>query len=149
MCAVKGVVEVLAVLVVGTMVGSEFAVAAFLHPIVGRLPGDAFHAARAESSRLLGKVMPFWYAVALVLLVLAAVLTRHPLIVVAAGVMATVLLLTVTALVPINNRIAAWSDHPPAEDSAGRDLAARWDRLHWLRVALLAVLFGVLVLACR
>ena len=50
------------------------------------------------------------------------------------------MLLTVTVLVPINNRIAAWTD------AADRDLARRWDRLHWVRVVILVVLYVLLVL---
>jgi hypothetical protein len=46
-------------------------------------------------------------------------------------------------LVPINNRIAAW----PAAGELSRGLANRWDRLHWVRVAILAVLFVVLAVA--
>jgi hypothetical protein len=50
---------------------------------------------------------------------------------------------TVTMLVPINNRIAKW----PATGELSRDLAARWDRLHRLRVAVLVLLFAVLAVA--
>jgi hypothetical protein len=57
--------------------------------------------------------------------------------------MAAVVLLTVTMLVPINNRIARW----PASGEISRGLAVRWDRLHWLRVGVLVVLFVVLAVA--
>ncbi len=57
--------------------------------------------------------------------------------------MAAVVLLTVTLLVPINNRIAARL----ASGELSRELAARWDRLHWLRVATLGVLFVMLTIA--
>lgn len=136
------IVEMVAVLVVGPMVGSEFAVAAFAHPIVGRLPDDAFRVARSDSSRVLGRVMPFWYLAALALLVATAVVTRTWLIGIAAGLMAAVILLTVAVMVPINNRIAAWSTN----GELSRQLAARWDRLHWLRVLMLAALFVLLVI---
>jgi Domain of unknown function (DUF1772) len=43
-------------------------------------------------------------------------------------------LLTVTTLVPINNRISRWK----TDADVSRDLAGRWDRWHWLRVGLLA-----------
>lgn len=138
----KEIVEILAVLVVGSMVGSEFAVAAFVHPLVGRLSDDAFRAARSDSSRVLGRVMPFWYLAALALLVATAVVTRTWLIGIGAGLMACVVLLTVAVMVPINNRIAGWS----AGGELSRRLAARWDRLHWLRVLMLAALFVLLVL---
>jgi hypothetical protein len=57
--------------------------------------------------------------------------------------MAAVVLLTVTMLVPINNRIAKW----PVTGEVSRELAARWDRLHWLRVVLLSALFALLAVA--
>jgi Domain of unknown function (DUF1772) len=62
---------------------------------------------------------------------------------IAAALMAGVVLFTVTVLVPINSRIAAW----PATGEVSRELAARWDRLHWLRVAVLMSLFGLLTVA--
>jgi Domain of unknown function (DUF1772) len=138
----------LAVLITGSMVGVEFAVAAFANPVFARLPDEAFRTARGEAGRVLGKVMPFWYGAALVLLVAATVVahaagSRGWLCGIAAALMAAVVLLTVTMLVPINNRIAAW----PATGELSRELAARWDRLHWLRVAVLVVLFGLLVIA--
>jgi uncharacterized iron-regulated membrane protein len=142
--SVQQIIEVLAVLVVGPMVGSEFAVAAFVNPIVGRLPDDAFRTARSDSSRLLGKVMPFWYIASLGLLAAAAVVAHSRLIGIAAGLMAVVVVLTVALMVPINNRIAAWSTN----GAPSRELAARWDRLHALRVTLLAALFVLLAAAC-
>jgi hypothetical protein len=49
-------------------------------------------------------------------------------------------LLSVTVLVPINNRTAAWR----STDDVDRDLAGRWDRLHWVRVGLLVAMFVVI-----
>lgn len=138
------IIYALAVAVTGPMVGVELAVAAFFNPLVARLPDDAFRVARGQASRVLGAVMPFWYAASLLLLVLATVSAwggaRGGWLGVAAGLMVVVVLLTVTMLVPINNRIAKW----PATGELSRGLATRWDRLHWLRVGLLVVLFLVL-----
>jgi hypothetical protein len=92
---------------------------------------------------LLGVVMPFWYIGALVLLIAAAVLSRNVLVVGAVALMAAAVLLSVTTLVPINNRIGRWQ----TDADVSRDLAGRWDRLHGLRVALLAALWVLLVLA--
>lgn len=136
-------VEILAILVVGTLVGAEFAVAAFVRPILGRLSDDAFWAARADGARLLGRVMPFWYLTSFALLVGAAAVAgaQRWLIGAGAGPMVVVVLMSVLVLVPINNRIAAWR----GTEEVSRELAARWDGLHWVRVALLAVTFAVLV----
>lgn len=140
----KEAIQILAVLVTGSMVGVEFGVAAFTHPLLARLPDDAFRAARSESSRVMGKVMPFWYFTSLALLVAAAVTARSPLIGAAVVLMTAAMLLTVTVLVPINNRVAAW----PAGGEVSYELAGRWDRLHWVRVALLATLFALLTVGC-
>ena len=119
--------QILTVIVVGTLVGVEFGVAAFTNPILEQLPDDAYRQARAAGSRVLGAVMPFWYATAAALLVV-------------------VMVLSLTALVPINNRVAAWAGAGPDEAPTSRELARRWDRLHWLRVALLLVAFVLVAL---
>jgi len=141
---VTTMVEILAVLVAGTLVGSEFAVAAFFHPILGRLPDDAFRTVRADVARLLGRVMPFWYLASAVLLVAATAVAgpQRLLIGTAVGLMVIVVLLTVVVMVPINNRIAAWS----GTGEVSRPLAARWDRLHLVRVTILAVMSVLLVI---
>jgi hypothetical protein len=135
------IVEMLVLVIAGPLVGVEFAVAAFANPIFGRLPDDAYAQARSDGSRLLGKVMPFWYVATLALLVVAAIVTSGAWpFTAAATLMALVVLMTVTVLVPINNRIGAWS----SSNDASRDLAARWDRLHWLRVAMLGAMLALL-----
>lgn len=140
------IVETVALVIAGPMVGVEFAVAAFTNPIVGRLPDDAYWRARRDGSRVLGKVMPVWYIATLVALIATAVITPGQwLVTVAAVVLALVVLMTVTVLVPINNRIGAWTDAADVD----RELAGRWDRLHWLRVALLVVMFVLLAVSAR
>lgn len=137
------IVNIVAVVITGPMVGVEIAVAAFTNPIFDRLPDDAYRQARRDGSRVLGRVMPFWYIATLIVLIVAAVVASGDWpITTAAVLMVLVVLLTVTMLVPINNRIGAWSD---AAD-VSRDLARRWDRLHWLRVVILVVLFILLTL---
>ncbi|KUI45005.1 hypothetical protein AU197_12145 [Mycobacterium sp. IS-1590] len=138
------IVHVLALLIVGPLVGVELAVAVFLNPALGRLPDEAFAQARSDSGRVLGKVMPFWYVAALVVLIVAAVLLRADwLFITAALTMALVVVATVTLMVPINNRIGRWSEGADVD----RGLARQWDRLHWRRVALLVVVFGLVVVA--
>jgi hypothetical protein len=136
---VKQIVEILAISVTGILVGAEFAVAAFLNPILGRLPDDERRAARADGARMLGRLMPFWYFAAFALLVAVAVVadSQRRLVGTGVGLMAVAVLLSVAVLVPINNRIAA--------GEVSTRLVARWDRLHRLRVAILATLFVELV----
>ncbi|MEB4208130.1 DUF1772 domain-containing protein [Mycobacterium sp. 94-17] len=140
-------IDALTVVVTGLMVGVELAVAVFFHPLIARLPDDGFRAARAGAARALGTTMPFWYAVVLLLIAALAIEDRGEqrdwLCGIAAGLMAAVILMTVTLLVPINNRIAKW----PSTGELSRELAARWDRRHRARVILLLAVFVLLALA--
>lgn len=140
------IAQILTVIVVGTLVGVEFGVAAFTNPILERLPDDAYRQARAAGGRLLGTVMPFWYVGAAALLIGNAVVDPTPLPVTAVVLMGAVLVLTLTTLVPINNRVAAWAGAGPDAAPTSRALAHRWDRLHWLRVALLFAAFVLVAL---
>ncbi|MGV9800635.1 DUF1772 domain-containing protein [Mycobacterium sp. NPDC003449] len=140
---VTEIIEIAALLVTGALVGIEFGVTAFFHPILERLPDPQYVQARGASARVLGKVMPFWYGTALALQLAVAVVWPGPAVIGAVVTMVVVMALTLTALVPVNNRVAAWAG--PADIS--RADARRWDRLHWVRVGLLAVGFVLLLLA--
>jgi hypothetical protein len=141
------IAQVLTVVVVGALVGVEFGVAAFTNPILERLPDDAYRQARAAGSRILGTVMPFWYAAAAALLIADAVLAPATGAIAAVVLMAVVMVLTLTTLVPINNRVAAWAGAGSDEAPTSRDLARRWDRLHWVRVALLLAIFVLVAMS--
>jgi hypothetical protein len=53
--------------------------------------------------------------------------------------------MSVTLLVPINNRVAAWTaDHHPAD---WREQQKRWDRLHYARVAIIVAGFVLTLVA--
>ncbi len=123
------------------MTGNELAVAAFIHPQLSALEDRAHAPAAASIARILGRIMPFWYGVAL-LLILGAAYEHRPilsgsglLITLAASLWAAIIVFTIAMLVPINNRIAAMNPAQPHADWL-RD-RARWDRLHQIRVALL------------
>jgi hypothetical protein len=131
------VIAIVALVLTGPLVGVEFGVAAFTNPLAAKLPDDAYRVIRSGGSRLLGALMPFWYIGAFVALIAYAVVSRNVLAFVAVAVLAVALLLTVTVLVPINNRIGAWR----GEEDVNRDLTGRWDRLHWARVGLLVAMF--------
>lgn len=134
------VIAIVALVLTGPLVGVELGVAAFTNPLAAKLPDDAYRAFRSGGSRLLGALMPFWYIGTLVVLIAGAVVSHNVLAIVAVALMAVAILLTVTVLVPINNRIGAWR----SEDEVDRDLAGRWDRLHWVRVGLLAAMLVLL-----
>jgi hypothetical protein len=134
------VIAIVALVLTGPLVGVELGVAAFTNPLVAKLPDDAYRVFRSGGSRLLGALMPFWYLGAAVVLIASAVLSRNMFTIVAIALMGVVMLLTLTVLVPINNRIGAWRTN----DDVNRDLAGRWDRLHGVRVGLLVAMFVAL-----
>jgi uncharacterized membrane protein len=140
---------VLTATVVGTMVGVEFAVAAFVNPILLRLPAGPSLEARADGARVLGRIMPFWYVGSLILTAgLAAATWDRP----AAGaaiagtaLLAVSVVMSVALLVPINNRSATWTaDNHPGD---WREQQQRWDRLHYARVVIIVAAFVLTLVA--
>ncbi len=123
------VLNVIAIIVAGLMVGSELSIAAFVHPTLDRLP-DAVHlpAASALAEVLIlwhqsGR-LPIWIATSAILWALAS-------------------LYSVTTLVPINNRIVSWAKVTPPAD--WKTFRSRWDLLHRWRVVLLTIAFAFLI----
>ena len=135
--------------VFGVMVGVEFAVAVFVNPIFLRLPAGPALQARADGGRVLGRVMPFWYVASLILTVGLAVAVQGAsatsAAAAAAGLLAVSVILSVTLLVPINNRSVTWTaDSHPAD---WREQHQRWDRLHYARVAIITAGFVLALVA--
>jgi hypothetical protein len=143
------VLNVVAIIAAGLMVGNELSIAAFVHPTLDRLP-DAVHLPAASAlARLLGRVMPFWY-ILVFLLTLADVLiqwhqsSRLPISIATSAILWVLAsVYSITALVPINNRIASWTNViPPPE---WKTFTSRWDLLQRWRVVLLTLAFAFLV----
>jgi uncharacterized membrane protein len=135
--------------VTGVMVGVEFAVAVFVNPILRRLPVGSWIEATAAGGRILGRVMPFWYIGSLLLTAwLAAATWAGPAgdaAVAAAGLLIVSVIMSVTLLVPINNRVITWTaDNHPAD---WREQHQRWDRWHYARVAVIVAAFVLLLVA--
>ena len=62
-------IDLIAVLMTVLLTGSELAIGVFVHPVLSERQ-DAAHAESAKPlAQLLGRVMPFWYAGALLLVV--------------------------------------------------------------------------------
>ena len=143
------ILNVFAILVAGLMVGSELAIAAFVHPTLVRL-SDTVHLQTASAlGRVSGRFMPFWY-ILVFLLTLAEVLIhwhqsgRMPiLIATSASLWLLASAYSITMLVPINNRIASWEKVTPPAD--WKTLRGRWDLLHRWRVVLLTIAFLFLI----
>lgn len=143
------VLAVLTTSVVGLMVGVEIAVAFVINPIMLRLPATASMAARADGGRMLGRVMPFWYIGSVILTAALTVLTWGTATAtsacVAAGLLAISVAMSIILLVPINNRSTTWTpeDHP----ADWREQQQRWDRLHYVRVAIIVTAFVLVAVA--
>jgi len=128
---------------IGLLIGVEFAVSAFINPILSKLDEPAqTHAVRLFAKRL-GEAMPFWYSASLLLLIIeAAVRWLSPgqmLMIAACTIWIAAVIHTVLVLVPINNRlIRLGADGFSPELKKDHD---KWDRLHRLRV--LALTFSM------
>ncbi|MFE7275943.1 anthrone oxygenase family protein [Streptomyces sp. NPDC057623] len=141
--------EVFTTVVVGVMVGVEFCVAFFVNPILDGLPGDNGLRGRTHGARLLGAVMPFWYIGSLVLTAVWAVAGWHHhgagLVVTAAALLIVSVVMSILLLVPINDRAKTWTaDGPPAD---WKQQMNRWDRFHYVRVAVIIAAFALLAAA--
>jgi uncharacterized membrane protein len=139
---VRQMIDLVAILGTVLLTGVELAIGVFVHPVLSKLRDAAHVEAVQPLARLLGKVMPFWYAAAL-LLVVASLLAR------AVGTrswwacLSTAVLLAVAVVfslileVPINNRVASWNLNAlPGDWRADR---RRWDQYHSVRIAILVL----------
>ena len=143
--------QLVAVLLLGLMCGSELNVAAFAHPTLNRQPLETHILVRSSVAALLGRVMPFWM-VGSTLLNLALLLPFEELgnqawrlAAVACAIQVFAVLFSLVAPVPINNRIAKWT--PDSLPNDWKVQEHRWDMYHWLRTGVLVVAFALLVLS--
>ncbi len=141
--------EVVTTVVVGVMVGVEFSVAFVINPILDRLPGDSGLLGRAHGGRMLGAVMPVWYITSLVLVAVLAVAGWHRpgtgLVVTAGALLIVSVIMSILLLVPINNRSKTWT--PGNRPADWKQQVKRWDRFHYVRVAVIVAAFALLVTA--
>lgn len=141
-----------AVVSAGLLVGNELAVSVFVHPRLSQLE-DRTHAPSVQSlAQIYGKIMPFWYA--LVLILTAAVTINLRLVrsealwlsIASVVLWSLSIIFTLIGLVRINNQVIGWDlERLP---SNWKDLRKQWDQLHAIRVALLLAAFISLVIAC-
>jgi uncharacterized membrane protein len=136
---------------IGLMLGTEFAVSAFVNPILEKLDDSAQAYATRLFARKLGTVMPFWYGLNLLLLIGEAVTLRQDsglAFLAAAGVIwVAVIILSLILLVPIASRIAEM-DSTTFTDSL-RQEHARWDALHRWRVLVVSVAMICMLVGIR
>ena len=143
--------QLLAVLVLGLMCGSELNVAAFAHPMLNRQPLEVHVRMRASLAVLLGRVMPFWMAGSTLLNLLLLLPFAHlnesawRFAAVAFAIQVFAVAFSLVGPVPINNRIAKWTPESIPEDWQAQE--HRWDWYHWIRTCGLIVAFALLVLS--
>ena len=143
--------ELLALLVLGLMSGSELNVAAFGHPTLNRQPLDAHIRVRSSFASLFGHVMPFWMTAStllnLLLLLPFAHLTGEAwlLAAIAFAIQALAVVFSLVAPVPINSRIAKWTPISLPADWKAQE--HRWDLYHWVRTSGLVAAFAILAVS--
>jgi len=139
--------DLFAILCLGLLTGNELAVSLFVNPAIWKLNESAQAHALRLLARSLGKVMPLWYALCLVLLIVESYVRRTsqyaPLLYVAVFLWIVSIVFTVSTLVPINNRIARLE---LASLPAGWSQEHRkWDGLHRWRIGMVAIATALLV----
>ncbi|MEV6297658.1 DUF1772 domain-containing protein [Streptomyces sp. NPDC051896] len=141
--------EVFTTVIVGLMVGVEFSVAFIMNRILNALPEDAGQLGHAHGGRMLGALMPFWYIGSLVLSAIWAVAGWHHhgagLVVTAAVLLIVSVVMSMLLLVPINNRNKTWT--PENRPADWKQQLRRWDRYHYVRVAVIIAAFTLLATA--
>ncbi|MFE6154226.1 anthrone oxygenase family protein [Streptomyces sp. NPDC057889] len=141
--------EVVTTVIVGVMVGVEFSVAFVMNRIFNALPEDSGQLGRAHGGRMLGAVMPFWYIGSLVLVAVWAVAGWHHdgagLVLTAGALLMLSVIMSILLLVPINNRGKTWT--PENRPADWKEQMNRWDRFHYVRVAVIIAAFALLAAA--
>jgi uncharacterized membrane protein len=139
--------DVLTILCTGLMIGNELAVSLFVNPVVWQLDDRSQARALSLFAGILGKVMPFWYVLCLLLMIAETYLRRHQpgltLLLIAVVIWIGIIVYTLTTLVPINNRIARLADGLP---EGWRQEHKKWDKYHRWRILLLVIAMICLVL---
>ena len=147
------VLNVVAIIVAGWMVGCELAIAAFIHPTLDKLPDEVHQPAASAIARVLGTVMPFWYNLTFLLTLTEAGIRWHqsgrfPIWIATSAVLWLLAsVYSLIALVPVNNRIKSWEKSAPPAD--WKTYRRTWDRHHRWRVVLLTIAFAFLIVGVR
>ena len=147
------ILQLVALLVLGLMCGSELNVALFSHPVLKRQPQETHILVRSSLAALLGRVMPFWMSGSTLLNLLLILPFEHlnesawRLAAVAFAIQVLAVVFSLVAPVPINNRIAKWTPKSVPEDWNVQE--HRWDMYHFVRTCGLVAAFALLSLSFR
>ncbi|MFC9745099.1 anthrone oxygenase family protein [Streptomyces niveus] len=141
--------QTITIVVVGLMVGVEFSVAFVINRILDALPEDSDQLGRAHGGRMLGAVMPVWYITSLILVAAWAITGRHhqgtTLVITAGALLLLSVIMSLLLLVPINNQGKTWT--PENRPADWKQQMNRWDRFHYVRVAVIVTAFALLATA--
>jgi len=131
--------EMLAIILLGTLTGNEFAVGAFFHPLLAQLTDDQHAAGRRGTAKLFGRVAPFWYASTILSLIVSIFLAHNQfqqwLFGLSAALAISAMLFTFVGPLPINNRIVRWDLNNLSVD--WKQECKNWDKLHNIRTSIL------------
>ncbi len=144
------VLETIAIMTAGMMVGNELC-AGVISSRLRRLDDHTHFEAARMLAATFGALMPFWYAATLLLTGVVAFSLRVAgkaavLAEVSAALWLFSIVYTLIGLVPINNRIAAWSWGTQPDDWT--ETRQKIQTRHSIRVALLTIAFTCLVWSC-
>jgi uncharacterized membrane protein len=141
------ILDLITVLCLGLMIGNELCLSLFVNPALWKLDSSPQAKAVSLLARSLGKVMPFWYALCLLLLIAEAYGRRHSahihFLYAALAIWAIVIIYSVSLLVPINRRIAELRSESPFPE--WRSKHVRWDALHRWRIFMLTTAMACFV----
>jgi uncharacterized membrane protein len=141
--------DVLTALSLALLTGTEFAVSAFINPLLWRLEDRCQAFAVKALAAQLGTIMPFWYGFSLLLLAAEAWLRRSspgaPFLWAAIAIWALTILTTIFFLVPINDRLR--KVETVSFGTADKIAHRQWDRRHRMRIAALVIAYLLFILA--
>ncbi|WP_158750984.1 DUF1772 domain-containing protein [Acidobacterium sp. S8] len=145
------ILDILTILCVGFMIGNELTVSLFINPVVRQLDEGTQAKILRLFAALLGKAMPVWYGISLLLMLIEAYARRHEpalsSLLIASAVWIAVIVFSIAALVPINDRIATLKDGSLPE--GWQQQPKKWETLHRWRIlsitaAMIFLLHGIL-----
>ncbi|MGA7106200.1 MAG: DUF1772 domain-containing protein [Terracidiphilus sp.] len=133
----------------GLLAGTEFAVSAFVNPVLWQLEPRTQASLIRTFGKNLGAAMPVWYGLSFLLLLVECVLYRHApgfwLLIAASAIWMVVIVLTLLFLVPLNNRLVALDPGDWTEETWRAH--GKWDARHRLRIAALVTALVCFALA--
>ena len=143
--------QLVALLVLGLMCGSELNVAVFSHPALSRLPLETHISARSSFASLFGRVMPFWMGGSTLLTLMLILPFEHlrgaawRFAAIAFSLQVAAVVFSLVGPVPINNRIIKWTPETLPRDWKSQE--HRWDLYHWFRTGGLIMAFAFLAMS--